>query len=50
MENGIDAKVKIKAIKKGVDLDQSKSVLSAPIQAAKEEILVMFSTANSFHR
>ena len=57
--NGIDAKVKIKAIEEGVDSEEIQ-IIQDPveiqkrafslIQTAKEEILVMFSTANAFHR
>src|SRR5215467_1881611 len=58
-KNGIDAKVKIKAIEEGVDLEEIEMIQDpveiqkltfSLIQTAKEEILVMFSTANSFHR
>jgi two-component system, OmpR family, sensor histidine kinase VicK len=58
-ENGIDAIVRIKAIEEGVDsegikiiqdpLETQKLVFSL-IQKANEEILVMYSTANAFHR
>jgi two-component system, OmpR family, sensor histidine kinase VicK len=58
-KNGIDAKVKIKAIEEGVDSEEIQ-IIQDPveiqkrafslIQTAKEEILVMFSTANAFHR
>src|SRR5215467_12458250 len=58
-ENGIDAIVRIKAIEEGVDsegieiiqdpLEIQKLVFSL-IQKANEEILVMYSTANAFHR
>ena len=58
-KNGIDAKVKIKAIEEGADSEEIE-IIQGPveiqkrafslIQAAKEEILVMFSTANAFHR
>src|SRR5215469_12961259 len=56
---GIDAKVKIKAIEEGVDSEGIEMIQDpveiqkrafSLIQTAKEEILVMFSTANSFHR
>ena len=58
-KNGIDAKVKIKAIEEGVDSEEIEMIQDpveiqkltfSLIQTAKEEILVMFSTANSFHR
>jgi two-component system sensor histidine kinase VicK len=58
-KNGIDAKVRIKAIEEGVDSEEIE-IIQDPveiqkrafnlIQTAKEEILVMFSTANAFHR
>src|SRR5215469_5806933 len=58
-KNGIDAIVRIKAIEEGVDsegikiiqepLEVQKLVFSL-IQKANEEILVMYSTANAFHR
>jgi two-component system, OmpR family, sensor histidine kinase VicK len=58
-KNGIDAKVRIKAIEQGVDSEEIE-IIQDPfgvqklvfnlIQTAKEEILVMFSTANAFHR
>lgn len=58
-KNGIDAKMRIKAIEEGVDSEEIE-IIQGPveiqkrafslIQAAKEEILVMFSTANAFHR
>jgi signal transduction histidine kinase len=58
-KNGIDAKVKIKAIEEGVDSEEIEMIQDAVeiqrlafslIQTAKEEILVMYSTANAFHR
>src|SRR5215469_15977443 len=58
-KNGIDAKVKIKAIEEGVDSEEIEMIqdlieiqrlASSLIQTAKQEILVMFSTSNSFHR
>src|SRR5215813_6620626 len=58
-ENGIDALVRIKAIEEGVDSEGIK-IIQDPveiqrlcfslIQKANEEILVMYSTANAFHR
>src|SRR5215813_2495412 len=58
-KNGIDAKVRIKAIEEGVDSEEIE-IIQDPvqiqkrafslIQTAKEEILLMFSTANAFHR
>jgi signal transduction histidine kinase len=58
-KNGIDAKVKIKAIEEGVDLEEieiiqdtveTQKLAFSLIQTAKEEILVMYSTANAFYR
>ena len=58
-ENGIDAKVRIKAIEEGVDSEGIKiiqdpleiqNLVFSLIQKANEEILVMYSTANAFHR
>src|SRR5215831_1527551 len=58
-KNGIDAKMKIKAIEEGVDSEgieiiqdsvEIQKLAFSLIQTAKEEILVMFSTANAFHR
>src|SRR5215831_3583086 len=58
-KNGIDAKVKIKAIEEGVDSEEIEMIQDpveiqkrafSLIQTAKEEILVMYSTANAFHR
>src|SRR5215831_6477334 len=58
-KNGINAKVKIKAIEEGVDSEEIEMIQDpveiqkrafSLIQTAKEEILLMFSTANSFHR
>jgi two-component system, OmpR family, sensor histidine kinase VicK len=58
-KNGIDAKVRIKAIEEGVD-SEGIEIIQDPtatqkltfnlIQTAKEEILAMFSTSNAFHR
>jgi signal transduction histidine kinase len=58
-KNGIDAKVRIKAIEEGVDSEEIE-MIQDPVeiqklafsltQTAKEEILVMYSTANAFHR
>src|SRR5215469_13575654 len=58
-KNGIDAKVRIKAIEEGVDSEEIE-IIQDPvqiqkrafslIQTDKEEILLMFSTANAFHR
>ena len=58
-KNGIDAKVRIKTIEEGVDSEEIE-IIQDPvqiqkrafsiIQIAKEEILLMFSTANAFHR
>src|SRR5215469_6836193 len=58
-ENGIDAIARIKAIEEGVDSEGIK-IIQDPveiqrlafslIQKAMEEILVMYSTANAFHR
>jgi two-component system, OmpR family, sensor histidine kinase VicK len=58
-ENGIDAKVRIKAIQEGVDSEgieiiqdpvEIQKLAFSLIQTAKEEILVMYSTSNAFHR
>jgi two-component system, OmpR family, sensor histidine kinase VicK len=58
-KNGIDAKVRIKAIEEGVDSEvieiiqdpvEIQKLAFSLIQKAKEEILVMYSTANAFHR
>src|SRR5215469_15817885 len=58
-KNGVDAKVRIKAIEQGVDSEEIEIIqdpvevqklLFNLIQTAKEEILVMCSTANAFHR
>ncbi|HXX97427.1 MAG TPA: ATP-binding protein [Candidatus Bathyarchaeia archaeon] len=58
-KNGVDAKVRIKAIEQGVDSEEIEIIQDAVeaqkllfnlIQTAKEEILVMCSTANAFHR
>jgi two-component system, OmpR family, sensor histidine kinase VicK len=58
-KNGIDAKVRIEAIKEGVDSEgieiiqdpaEIQKLSCSLIQTAKEEILVMYSTANAFHR
>jgi two-component system sensor histidine kinase VicK len=58
-ENGIDAKVRIKAIEEGVDSEgieiiqdpvEIQKLAFSLVQTAIEEILVMFSTANAFHR
>jgi two-component system, OmpR family, sensor histidine kinase VicK len=58
-KNGIDAKVRIKAIEEGVESEEieiihdpiaAQKLLFDLIQTAKEEILVMCSTANAFHR
>ncbi|MGC2575887.1 MAG: hypothetical protein WA364_30660, partial [Candidatus Nitrosopolaris sp.] len=58
-KNGIDAKMRVKAIEDGVD-SGGIEIIQDPvkiqklafglIQTAKIEILVMFSTANAFHR
>ena len=58
-KNGIDAKARIKAIEEGVD-SEGIEIIQDPveiqklgfslIQKATEEILVMYSTANAFHR
>ncbi|MGC2574875.1 MAG: ATP-binding protein, partial [Candidatus Nitrosopolaris sp.] len=58
-KNGVDAKVRIKAIEDGVD-SEGIEIIQDPViiqklafdlvQTAKVEILVMFSTANAFHR
>ncbi|MGA9148958.1 MAG: hypothetical protein WBZ36_00160, partial [Candidatus Nitrosopolaris sp.] len=58
-KNGIDAKMRIKAIEEGVDSERIE-IIQDPleiqklafnlIQKAMEEILVMYSTANAFHR
>jgi signal transduction histidine kinase len=58
-KNGIDAKVRIKAIEEGVD-SEGIEIIQDPveiqklgfslIQTATEEILVIYSTANAFHR
>jgi two-component system, OmpR family, sensor histidine kinase VicK len=58
-KDGIDAKVRIKAIEEGVDSEgieiiqdpfEIQKLAFSLIQNATEEILVMFSTANAFHR
>jgi two-component system sensor histidine kinase VicK len=58
-KNGIDAKVRIEAIEEGVDSEgidiirdpvEIQKLAFSLIQKAKEEILVMYSTANAFHR
>jgi two-component system, OmpR family, sensor histidine kinase VicK len=58
-KNGIDAKVRIKAIEEGVDsegiqiiqdLVEIQKLAFSLIQKAMGEILVMYSTANAFHR
>ncbi|MGA9153944.1 MAG: HAMP domain-containing sensor histidine kinase, partial [Candidatus Nitrosopolaris sp.] len=58
-KNGIDAKVRIKAIEEGVDSEgieiiqdplEIQKLAFSLIQTAMEEILVMYSTANAFHR
>ncbi len=58
-KNGIDAKVRIKAIEEGIDPEEIEMIQDpveiqkrafSLIQTAKEEILVMYSTANAFHR
>jgi two-component system, OmpR family, sensor histidine kinase VicK len=58
-KNGIDAKVRIKAIEEGVDSEgieiiqdpvEIQKLAFSLVQTATEEILVMFSTANAFHR
>jgi len=58
-KNGIDAKVRIKAIEEGVDSEEieiiqdpveTQELAFSLIQKAKEEILIMYSTANAFHR
>ena len=58
-KNGIDANRRIKAIEEGVD-SEGMEIIQDPveiqklalslIQTATEEILVMYSTANAFHR
>jgi two-component system, OmpR family, sensor histidine kinase VicK len=58
-KNGINAKIRIKAIEAGVESEGIK-ILQEPqeiqklafdqIQKATEEILIMYSTANAFHR
>ena len=58
-KNGIDAKVRIKAIEEGVD-SEGIEIIQDPvevqklgfrlIQTALKEILVVYSTANAFHR
>ena len=58
-KNGIDAKGRIKAIEEGVD-SEGIEIIQDPVeiqklgfkltQRAKEEILIMYSTANAFHR
>jgi two-component system, OmpR family, sensor histidine kinase VicK len=58
-KNGIDAKVRIKAIEEGVDSEgieiiqdpvEIQKLAFSLIQTAIEEILVMYSSANAFHR
>jgi two-component system, OmpR family, sensor histidine kinase VicK len=58
-KNGIDAEGRIKAIEEGVD-SEGIEIIQDPVeiqkvgfklaQTAKEEILIMYSTANAFHR
>ena len=58
-KNGIDAKARIKAMEEGVD-SEGIEIIQDPVeiqklgfslkQKATEEILVMYSTANAFHR
>jgi signal transduction histidine kinase len=58
-KNGIDAKGRIKAIEEGVDSEgieiiqdhmEMQKLAFRLVQTAIEEILVMYSTANAFHR
>ncbi|HYA82885.1 MAG TPA: ATP-binding protein [Candidatus Bathyarchaeia archaeon] len=58
-KNGIDAKLRIKAIEEGVDTEgieiiqdpvETQKLAFSLIQKAMEEILVMYSTPNAFHR
>jgi two-component system, OmpR family, sensor histidine kinase VicK len=58
-KNGIDANVRIKAIEEGVDSEgieiiqdpvEIQKIAFSMIQTAKQEILIMFSTANAFYR
>ena len=58
-KNGIDTKVRIKAIEEGVDSEgieiiqdsvEVQKLAFSLIQTALKEILVMFPTANAFHR
>jgi signal transduction histidine kinase len=58
-KSGIDAKVRIEAIEEGVDSEgieiiqdpfEIQKLAFSLIQRAKEEILIMYSTANAFHR
>ena len=58
-KNGIDAKDRVKAIEQGIDTEGIE-IIQNPVEiqkqifdlvkSAKEEILVLFSTANAFHR
>jgi len=58
-KNGIDAKDRIKAIEEGIDTEGIEIIQNPAeiqkhtfnlVKSAKEEILVIFSTANAFHR
>ncbi|PWU78753.1 MAG: hypothetical protein DLM72_21140 [Candidatus Nitrosopolaris wilkensis] len=58
-KNGVDAKDRIKAIKEGIDTEGIEIIQNPAeiqkhifdlVKSANEEILVIFSTANAFHR
>ena len=58
-KNGIDAKDRIKAIEEGIDTEgieiiqnpaEIQKIIFDLLKSAREEILVMFSSANAFHR
>jgi two-component system, OmpR family, sensor histidine kinase VicK len=53
-KNEIDVKVRINSIEEGIkiihDHVEIQKLVFSLIQTAKEEILVMYSTANAFHR
>jgi two-component system, OmpR family, sensor histidine kinase VicK len=58
-KNGIDAKLRIKAIEEAVDTEgieiiqdpvETQKLAFSLIQKAVEEILIMYSTSNAFHR
>ena len=58
-KNGIDAKDRIKAIQEGVDTEgieiiqnpaEIQKIIFALVKSAAQEILIVFATANAFHR